>query len=68
MDKINEKKDSYIGYILIAVVLAFVGYFFLNFLFKALVVVLSVAFKYWWGVLIIVIILLLLRRMGGKKQ
>jgi hypothetical protein len=67
MNKDNEKKKDYSKYLMYAVGLAVVCYFFLNILAKIGMVLLKLIIQYWWGALVIALVVLFIKKKGKKK-
>lgn len=68
MTKDNEKKKDLSKYIMWAIVLAFVCFFFLNVLTKLIIIFSKVLFEYWYVAIIIVLIIIFFKKIRRKKK
>ena len=64
----NDRNKTYLNYIVIAVGLAFVVFFFLNILIQLFIMAVAIFIKNWWIVIVVILGLLFLRKFLGKKK
>jgi len=67
MNSIGGKKDSYLKYILLAILAGIVFYFFFNLVVKLIVFVVGFLIKHWLGSLVAVLAILFLKKKLHRK-
>lgn len=62
----NDIKKDYSGYIILAIVLAFIFSLFLNIAGKLVIMASKVLIKYWWIGIVLILLILFFRRKKKK--
>jgi len=67
MTSYNEKQNSYLNYVIMAIALAFVFSFFLNIATQLIVMLAKLIIQYWWISIILFLLLMFFKKFRRKK-